>query len=185
MTHYQDIHLLPDEMTNAPVLMSMLFSRLHVALVQLQKSEIGVSFPEVEKTLGTCLRLHGTLSALLQLDALAWLGPLIRHISKENILPVPEKVHGYRAVSRKQFKSSPERLRKRFARRHNLSKEEAEQRIPDHVAHMTTLPFIQITSFSTGQRFRLFVEHGPLCEKACSGNFSLYGLSATSTIPWF
>ena len=185
MTHYQDIYLIPDEMTNASVLMNMLFSRLHVALVQLRKSDIGVSFPEADKTLGTCLRLHGQLPALLELDALAWPGPLASHIYKKNVLPVPERVQGYRTVRRRQFKSSPERLRKRFAQRHNLSLEEASQRIPDNVAQMTNLPFVQMKSASTGQRFRLFVEHGILKDQATSGVFSMYGMSATATIPWF
>ena len=185
MTHYQDIRLLPDEVTNSTVLMNMLFSRLHVALVKLHKGDVGVSFPEIGKTLGTCLRLHGQQSALLQLDALAWPGALASHIYKDDVLPVPKKVQGYRTVSRKQFKSSPERLRKRLARRHNLSKEEALQRIPDCVARMTDLPFIQIKSASTGQRFRLFVENGLLREQASFGSFSMYGMSAKATIPWF
>ena len=50
---------------------------------------------------------------------------------------------------------------------------------------MTDLPFLQVKSASTGQHFRLFVEHGQLQEQSCSGGFSLYGLSATTTIPWF
>lgn len=110
---------------------------------------------------------------------------LASHLHKGDVLPVPERVQGYRTVSRKQFKSNPERLRRRLVRRHHLSPEEAELRIPDHLAHMTDLPFLQVKSASTGQHFRLFVEHGQLQEQSCSGGFSLYGLSATTTIPWF
>lgn len=185
MTHYQDIHLLPDEETGAPVLMSLLFARFHAALVQLHCTSIGISFPEVGRTLGGCLRLHGLQASLLQLDGLSWCGPLASHLHKGDVLPVPERVQGYRTVSRKQFKSNPERLRRRLVRRHHLSPEEAELRIPDHLAHMTDLPFLQVKSASTGQRFRLFVEHGQLQEQSCAGGFSLYGLSATTTIPWF
>lgn len=185
MTHYQDIHLLPDEMTGAPVLMNLLFGRLHGALVQLRSADIGVSFPEVGRTLGNRLRLHGPQPALAQLDALPWPGPLASHIRKEKVLPVPERVQGHRTVSRRQFKSSPERLRRRLARRHGLSAEEAARRIPDQTARMTDLPFIQLKSASTGQHFRLFIEHGPLREHASPGSFSPYGLSATATVPWF
>ena len=185
MTHYQDIHLLPDEETGVPVLMSMLFGRFHAALVQLHCTSIGISFPEVERTLGGCMRLHGLQAALSQLDGLSWFGPLASHLCKGDILPVPEKVQGYRTVSRKQFKSNSERLRRRLVRRHHLSPKEAALRIPDHLAHMTNLPFLQVKSSSTGQRFRLFIEHGHLQGQSCPGNFSLYGLSATTTIPWF
>lgn len=185
MTHYQDIHLVPDEMTGAPVLMSLLFSRLHLALVQLHSTSIGVSFPELGRTLGACLRLHGQQPSLVQLEALSWPGPLASHIRSGDVLPVPEKIQGYRTVSRRQFKSNPDRLRRRFARRHNLSVEEAAQYVPDGVTRMTDLPFLQVKSASTGQHFRLFVEHGCLREQDCPGSFSLYGLSATATIPWF
>lgn len=185
MTHYQDIHLLPDEATGAPVLMGLLFARLHEALVRLRSNAIGVSFPEVERTLGARLRLHGDETHLSRLDELNWPGPLASHILKKPILPVPECVRGYRTVSRRQFKSCPERLRRRLARRHGLSAEEAAQRISDCVARTTDLPFVQLKSASTGQRFRLFVEHGVVRDHACQGSFSAYGLSATTTIPWF
>ena len=148
MTHYQDIHLSPDEETGAPVLMSMLFARLHGALVHLRSTGIGVSFPEVERTLGACLQ-------------------------------------GYRTVSRRQFKSSPERLMRRHARRHGLSAEEAARQVLDQQGQRSALPFVQLKSSSTGQRFCLFVEHGALQGQECPGSFSAYGLSATATIPWF
>ena len=185
MTHYQDIHILPDEVTEAPILMGLVFVRLHMALVRLRSTSIGVSFPEVKRTLGACLRLHGSESHLVQLDELNWPGPLTTHIFKETILSVPKNILGYRTVSRRQFKSSPDRLRRRLARRHGLSTEEAEQRIPDQIARTTDLPFIQLKSASTGQRFFLFVEHGTLQERDCPGRFSTYGLSSVATIPWF
>ena len=67
----------------------------------------------------------------------------------------------------------------------HVSLEEAARRIPDEVAQRTDLPFIQLKSSSTGQHFRLFVEHGALQEHATPGAFSLYGLSSTATVPWF
>lgn len=185
MTHYQDIHLSPNEETGAPVLMSMLFARLHGALVHLRSTSIGVSFPEVERTLGACLRLHGQETELSRLDDLDWIGPLASHAFKEAIAPVPDCVQGYRTVSRRQFKSSPERLMRRHARRHGLSAEEAGRQVLDQQGQRSALPFVQLKSSSTGQRFCLFVEHGALQEQECPGSFSAYGLSATATIPWF
>lgn len=185
MTHYQDIHIQPDEETTAPILMGLLFARLHNALVGLRSDRIGVSFPEFGRTLGACLRLHGSEAYLAQLDELAWPRVLAGYIHKGPILPVPEHIQGYRTVSRKQCKSSPERLRRRLAIRHQISLEEAARRIPDDAAQRMNLPFVQLRSSSTGQHFRLFVEHGALQEHATPGAFSLYGLSSTATVPWF
>jgi CRISPR-associated endonuclease Csy4 len=39
-------------------------------------------------------------------------------------------------------------------------------------------------SQSTGQPFRLFLDHRP-CDTASAGPFNTYGLSTTATIPWF
>lgn len=185
MTHYQDILLKPDEMAEETVLMNLLFGRLHKALASLGSSDVGVSFPDVGRTLGSILRLHGSKDALSRLDGLSWPGPLKDHIHKGNIAPVPDEVQGYRTVSRKQFKSSPERLRRRLVKRHNLSPAEAVTKIPDTLVAMSDLPFIQLKSSSTGQRFRLFVDHGTLRQKPCIGKFSHYGLSPEATIPWF
>ena len=48
-----------------------------------------------------------------------------------------------------------------------------------------TLPFVQISSRSTGQRFALFIEHGQLQSQPALGRFNHYGLSTEATVPWF
>lgn len=185
MTHYQDIHLIPDEMAGEPTLMNLLFGRLHKALASMRSKDIGLSFPMAAKNLGAVLRLHGSREALEKLDALGWTGPLSDYINKGKILPVPEKVRGYRTVSRKQLKSNPDRLRRRLAKRHGITLEEAKMRIPDSAAQISDLPFLQVKSSSTDQHFRLFVDQGPIRDKAEAGEFSFYGMSATATIPFF
>jgi CRISPR-associated endonuclease Csy4 len=97
---------------------------------------------------------------------------------------VPESVQ-YRSVSRLQVKSNAERLRRRLMQRHSLTAEEARQRIPDTVERSLNLPFISLRSQSTGQSFRLFIQHGPLRQTAEAGDFNAYGLSSGATIPWF
>lgn len=187
MTHYQDIHVLPDAEIGASVLMSALFFRLHMALVTLRSDALGISFPEfsADRTLGTCLRLHGTSENLHGLERLNWTERLVSYVHKESVTPVPEHIEGYRVVRRKQVKSSPERLRRRYARRHGLSEEEVDYIFPESIAQTTTLPFVSLKSKSTGQPFRLFIEHSPLGKEATGGVFSTYGLSRTATVPWF
>jgi CRISPR-associated endonuclease Csy4 len=69
--------------------------------------------------------------------------------------------------------------------RKGISAEEAEQAIPDSAAERLDLPYVVLNSQTTGQQFRLFVEHRPPQEQAASGPFSAYGLSPTATVPWF
>ena len=64
-THYIDITLQPDPEFSHTHLLGALYAKLHRALVQLEATEIGVSFPlhtnepGRQRTLGNVLRLHG------------------------------------------------------------------------------------------------------------------------------
>ena len=134
--------------------------------------------------LGTRLRLHGGLTALSGLLASNWLNGIRDHVVLTPALPVPGATQ-YRTVRRVQVKSSPERLRRRLMRRHAIDAQTARQRIPDDAAQLTHLPFMQLRSMSTGQTFRLFIDHSLPQLNAVSGDFNAYGLSQEATIPWF
>lgn len=187
MDHYVDIQVRPDPEFPAHQLMSALYAKLHRVLAAQGCTRVGVSFPGVDAQtpyLGTCLRLHAQkadLSALLESD---WLTGMRDHVTLTLPTPVPGTVQ-HRAVRRVQVKSSPERLRRRLMRRHDLAEQEARQRIPDEVACFARLPFLQLRSTSTGQTFKLFIDHGLVQKDAVSGNFNAYGLSQEATIPWF
>ena len=187
MDRYVDIEVRPDPEFPANQLMSALYAKLHRALVAQGCKRIGVSLPGVDGVgahLGTCLRLHGELAALTTLLASDWLAGMRDHVALTPPARVPDSAQ-YRVVKRVQVKSSPERLRRRLMRRHALSEQEACQRIPDDVARFMHLPFVQLRSTSTGQPFRLFIDHGPILPDAIPGDFNAYGLSQEATIPWF
>jgi CRISPR-associated endonuclease Csy4 len=187
MDHHVDIDVQPDPEFPAHQLMGALYAKLHRALVAQNSTRIGVSFPGFSLQaphLGTRLRLHGDLAALSTLLASDWLAGMRDHVTLTQPTRVPETAK-HCAVRRVQVKSSPERLRRRLMRRHNLDAQEAHQRIPDEVARLVNLPFVQLRSTSTGQTFRLFIEHGPVQSNAMAGNFNAYGLSQVATIPWF
>ncbi|GAA0234702.1 hypothetical protein GCM10009125_24560 [Castellaniella daejeonensis] len=63
--------------------------------------------------------------------------------------------------------------------------EEAVHAIPDSVEEQPDLPYVQLRSASTGQRFCLFLALGDPQPEAVSGVFNTYGLSSTATLPWF
>lgn len=184
MDHYLDIRVMPDPEFKESVLMNALFAKLHRALVDVGRGEIGVSFPDLGKNPGSRLRLHGSSDALARLMAQNWLKGLRDYTESGGVLPVPE-VRQYRVVQRVQVKSNPERLRRRSVGKGWLTEQQAQEQIPDSKAKQTDLPFVQLTSKSTEQVFRLFMEHGPLTSTAVAGTFSDYGLSDQATIPWF
>ncbi|GHU05359.1 type I-F CRISPR-associated endoribonuclease Cas6/Csy4 [Alphaproteobacteria bacterium] len=187
MDHYLDIRIRPDPEFSAPHLMSTLFAKLHRAFVVLQSTDIGVSFPDMDEkkpSLGTRLRLHASADRLQAIADCSRLGGLEDHLQIARPVLAPPDAH-YRKVSRVQSDSSPERLRRRLMRRHNLSEAETRLRIPDSAVKTLGLPFVTLRSQSSGHTFRLFIRHGVLQSTPEPGAFSCYGLSAAATIPWF
>lgn len=195
MNHYVDVNVRPDPDFPATQLMSALYGRLHRALVSASTTDVGVSFPQLlersgsaprhlGQQLGACMRLHGTSAALAALLSSDWLKGMRDHVDITPVQPVPAQAT-HRQVYRVQTKSSPERLRRRLMRRHGVSEQEAQARIPDDVARYARWPSVDLRSSSTGQSFKLFIAHGPEQSKPSVGSFSAYGLSQGSTIPWF
>ena len=202
MDHYVDIRLQPDAEFAPAMLMAALFTKFHKALVSGGHADLGVSFPKMEVgdalqalkasrtgahsryVLGRVLRLHGASQVLHKLLATDWLSGMRDHVACSAVLAVPGGA-SHRVVSRVQAKSSPERLRRRQMRRHGLTAEQAQERIPDNAAEMLNLPFLTLRSQSTGQTFRLFIRLGPEQATAVPGEFGAYGLSPQTTVPWF
>lgn len=187
MDSYIELLLLPDPEFPPNTLMNALFAKLHRGLVSSGAGRIGISFPDVEQKgvgLGARLRLHGTAADLERLMSVNWPQGLRDHLSCSPVSPVPATaVH--RVVRRVQAKSSPERERRRLVRRQGISAEAARQTIPDSSAELLRLPYLVLTSQSTQQQFRLFVEHLPVRNEPVPGTFSAYGLSTVATVPWF
>jgi len=184
---YLDVVVREDPEVNGHQIMATLFTKLHKALVLRARGDIAVSFPEHDPavpTLGPRLRVHATERALSELMAGQWLSGMLDHVDVGRLSSVPSQAQ-YRAVRRVQAKSNPERLRRRLAKRHTLTAEEARGRIPDSAANLLRHPFLQLRSVSTGEAFRLFVHHGSLVSAPVTGPFGSYGLSPTATVPWF
>jgi CRISPR-associated endonuclease Csy4 len=187
MNRYLEIQLLPDPDFSSGILMNALFSRLHLVLAAHCAINVGISFPDWNPNalaLGTRLRLHGKGGDLEKIMQRNWAAGLQDHVAFGAITEVPGRA-SHRVVRRVQAKSNPERERRRLMRRKNISAEAARAIIPDSTAKRLKLPCLVLTSRSTGQQFRLFIEHLPLQEEAVEGRFGNYGLSPTATVPWF
>lgn len=187
MDHYIDIRLRPDPEFSSTLLMGALFGKAHRALVRAGGGKIGVSFPGhaiSPRTLGDCLRLHGEKAELESLMKLQWLTGMADHVRMSEVAHIPDGT-SYRVVRRIQAKTNAERLRRRYAQRHQVTEEEARHLIPSSVEQKVQLPYLSIRSQSTGQEFSLFVEHMPPKTESVAGEFNSYGMSTTATIPWF
>ncbi|MHA3903478.1 type I-F CRISPR-associated endoribonuclease Cas6/Csy4 [Castellaniella sp. WN] len=186
-THSIDIRLLPDPEFSQAHLLGALYAKFHRALVGLGTHEIGVSFPQYSmqpRTLGRIMRVHGGGDALNALLFTDWLRGMRDHVELGALSAVPKEVQ-HRRLLRRQFKTSADRLRHRRMRRKGETYEQAAQAIPDSVEQQPDLPYVQLRSASTGQRFCLFLALGDPEPQAVAGEFNTYGLSSTATLPWF
>ncbi len=183
MDHYMDIQVLPDPEFGQVDLLNALFAKLHRALSSQTRGRVGVSFPHHGRLLGDCLRLHGSLQDLLDLSEINWLQGMRDYTRSMLPTPIPAAV-SYRTVRRVQAKSAHNKRRRSIAKGW-LSPEDALLRIPDSQQKQLKLPYAELNSLSNGNRMRVYIEHGPLQSEPQSGIFGAYGLSATTTIPWF
>jgi CRISPR-associated endonuclease Csy4 len=184
MGHYIDIKILPDTEFSPSLLMNALFAKFHRVLAEAGHGEIGVSFPQAQKTLGDSLRLHGSQDDLERITAIGWLKGLTDYTQVTAITAVPDNCR-YRVVKRVQAKSSVERMYRRSVKKGWLTAEEAETRMNASKEQQLKLPFVQLKSHSSGQTFRLFIQQGKFLDTPMKGEFSAYGLSDAATVPWF
>ncbi|MCU7848977.1 MAG: type I-F CRISPR-associated endoribonuclease Cas6/Csy4 [Candidatus Thiodiazotropha sp. (ex Lucinoma kastoroae)] len=188
MDHFQDLKILPDPEFSTPMLMNALFAKLHRSFVKIDNRSIGISFPgadQDEPSLGNTLRLHGDSMDLLRLQEEDWQSGMRDHMKMKTIAPVPDDCQFCR-VKRVQVKSSADRLRRRYAKRHqDVSADQIGSLFPDALEKKLQLPYLRLKSASTGQCFMLFISHDMPKNQMVSGDFNCYGLSEAATIPWF
>lgn len=184
-----DIRLRPDPEFPEVFLLKALYSKLHRALFDLDANDIGVSFPQHRtgvkaRTLGSHLRLHGAEEQLTALMQSGWLSGMRDHVMLTDIASVPADAQHIN-VKRRQFNTGSESRAKRYAKRNNVSVEDARRMYQKVAARKIELPYIQLASRSTQEQFCLFIEHGKPQEAATDGVFNHYGLSREATVPWF
>lgn len=187
MDHYVDIRLLTDPEIAPHQLLSTLYARLHHALVQSGSDRVAVCFPDYDLSackLGDRLRLVSSLDGLAPFATIEWLGGLKDQAAVDKASPVPANPV-WRTIRRVQAKSSPERSRRRQLKRHGPSDMQTIGPPPASAPQLLSLPYVRLTSASTGQTFKMFLRLGPIEPFAIAGAFNTFGLSTSATIPWF
>lgn len=182
-THYIDVKAKHHHELSQSKLICIAFNKLHYFLTAKQVSgKIGISLPNhgVKKT-GDTLRLHGTAENLNRLLEIGFFERLPEDTySVSSLMPAPSHAK-HITVSRVQSKSNVERLRRRAAKRGANE----EQMLNIKAGERLDLPSLEVISATTKQRFYLFVKHGEPQDNAVDGDFSYYGLSKSTTVPWF
>lgn len=186
ISHFIDLKVRPDPEFSQTHLVSALYSKLHRQLVSMRSDNIAVGFPGYSlrpRGLGDTVRLLGAkdpLEALMESD---WVMGMESMVNIASISTVPPGA-AHRCLKRRQFKTSGERLRRRFKRRHDVTDEEVERLMPDRQV-LVDLPYVRLRSTSTGQAFSMFLALSDPLTQPVPGSFNSYGLSAQASIPWF
>ena len=211
MKYYQELTILPCAEVPAYFIWSKVYQQLHLGFASHQDEHghvpIGISFPDYQELsagknncrkplsaekangLPTCafghrLRLFAMEESSLQefavRDRLARLADYV-HIT--SIRPIPSVLKGYANYRRFHQKSSAEQKARRYAKRHNISYEEALALFPAREFDKN-VPYIQLKSLTNKNPFRLFIKKD-FREKNIENAFGSYGLSDISTVPEF
>ena len=184
MDHYVEFKLKPIFEFPIQVLMAEVYGCIHRSFCSNEKSNIGLSFPEFDKDLGSVIRLHSNEESLQKFLESSDLLNVKEYFISTGIIPVPLNSK-HRFVSRVRVKSNPIRLMRRSVRKGWLTEEEAIEKLKKMELIKCFDPYIWVKSRSTNQKFRLFIKHGELLDNPKLGAFSNYGLSNDATVPWF
>jgi len=191
MKYYIDITLLGDTEISLGFIWQKIYTQMHLVLVEHKNndglSKIGFSFPHYMQKfpLGDTLRLLAlTKKELKSLKLEERLENFLDYVVIGKLQEVPDDIKAYATFSRKQFKSNPTRLARRYAKRHNKTLAEALDLYRDMSAKESNLPFVMLKSSSSNQQIRIFIEKN-IKEISIKGLFSAYGLSSTATVPLF
>ncbi len=187
MDHYIDLKALPNPEIMQSAVAAHLMQNVHEILPQ-YLGRVGISFPNygLQQTLGGTIRLFAQADDLHDLHSTMQQSNDFRDYSLiGDVSQTPKQVKRHACFSRVQTKGNSrlQRLKKRHQARGTWSAE-LEQQVTAKYQDNIPLPHVIIHSTSTGQNFPLLIKHEWM-SKPSAGNFSTYGLSATSTVPWF
>lgn len=200
--YYQEITCLPDQEISTGFVLGKVMDAVHLAMVNLtlgteeqSQCPIGISFPEYRESpgedqtlpIGSKVRLFSrTDTDLVTLDLVGQLTRLSDYVHWTSIRALERRIRGYAIYRRHQPKCSKPRLIRRQMRRKGISETEAAGMYGSFEPRYSRLPYVNMRSHSTGERFRLYVERQETAAiELVSWGFSTYGLSSRVAVPEF
>lgn len=198
MRYYIEVTLLPSPDITQYFLWEKVYSKLHLALVDIQASDIsvpvGIAFPEYQCApeeniyqLGSKVRLFSPTRATLDmLNINQWLSYLSDYVDISSIRDVPEKNVSYTIFKRTQPKNNNHKMARRKAKKNGISVEQALAYFKDRKERYSPAPFVRIKSLSSNHQYRLIILQEKTKINHHEGVFSTYGLSKNgATVPLF
>ncbi|KAA1260529.1 CRISPR-associated endonuclease Cas6/Csy4 [Rubripirellula obstinata] len=209
--YYQEVTCLPDHEISIGFVLGKVMDEIHLALVEsaagTQDCRIGLSFPEYreasqedvmtdasQKTthdelqgppIGSKIRVFARSDDdLLQLNLSNRLSRLLDYVHLTSVRKLERKINRYAVYKRCQTKSSRDRLIRRQMKRKGLDQATAQAEYATFKPRYSQLPYVNMRSHSTAQRFRLYIERS-MAEAGEDWCFSTYGLSGTTAVPEF
>lgn len=199
---YQEITCLPDHEISVGFVMGKVMEVIHFALVNAsidkQTCPIGISFPEYrvlgeEMPEGACtlpigskIRLFSRAEDdLLRMNLAGSLQRFSDYVHWTSVRLLERRISGFAVYKRCQPKSSKERLMRRQMKRKGISETEVQQQYATFEPRYSKLPYLNLLSHSTGERFRLYVDRCDGKAEMEEWNFTTYGLSASTAVPQF
>ncbi len=204
---YQEITCLPDHEISVGFVMGKVMDVLHLGLVNVaggtSECPVGLSFPEYRDEraeakpgradaehqpivpIGSKIRVFSRQENDLQrLGLTSTLARLSDYVHFTSVRLLERKVDRYAIYKRCQPKSSKERLIRRQMKRKGISEFEARKLYESFEPRYSQLPYVNMCSHSTGERFRLYVER-QFADLSDQWSFSTYGLSGKIAVPEF
>ena len=188
MDYYIDIKLIPNKEIRENVLLNQVYTEFHKRLYDMNAIDIAVSFPNYKLNLGSIFRIHGAKEALLKLNEKDWLSTFKPFYNISDIKIIPDTVQ-HRTISRIQQAMSQSKLRRLIKRAEDWKGGINQGDIKKYKIQILQggleNPFVELVSGSNGERHRRFIAFSELQESEIIGEFDTFGLSKTSTVPWF
>ncbi len=190
MKYYQEITILETFDLSENYILNKVFLDLHKEFVKFNNSNgffLPISFPMYDKnirTLGNKIRIFfETESEYNMLDINNSLRKYNDFVHFSKIRPIPN-LYQYGCYSRKQSKSNYNRLARRYAKRKNISFDEALNYYHSVENKYISLPYMNLFSSSSNQNYKLFIEF-EIKQQEIFGSFNSFGLSKNGTVPIF
>lgn len=177
MKYYLEFKAKPSEDLAPEIIISQAFSLCHLEIVRLKSNDIGVSFPQADKSLGGVMRIHGSQSELESIERKC--SSLLDYCRINPCREVPSDC-SWRVVKRIQPLMSASKIR-RLVKRGSITEQEATKRLA--MSPELSYPYLQLRSSSTNQNFRIFVSQTPTDAPGEAAKYSSYGLGGA--VPWF
>lgn len=186
MQYYIDIKCKTTKSNPLHVAFNNLFHKLHLCLAKLKSENIGFSYPKRDELgLGDTIRLHSDKESLIKFLECGECPLDDNNLLFGKVSPTPATTT-FEIVMRERKIKDGSRYR-RLIRRGNFTDSEARALRIKFMTDISTLPYVEIPSSTSGQRaYRRYFKISKACSASEVSTFNTFGESKNgATVPSF